>query len=89
MSRIIEKPWGTEEIIHDSNWRVKLIVVKEGHRTSLQKHKEKYEMFFYEDGRTEEIPPGKIHRLCGPIKVLEVARGNDLDIVRLEDDYDR
>ena len=39
-------------------------------------------------GRVKHIPSKEVHRLEGPIEVLELARGSD-DVVRLEDDYGR
>ncbi len=84
------KPWGYEIILGEwGGWRVKMLVVKENCRTSKQYHREKDEYWFYSDGRVEHIPPGKVHRLEGSIEVLELVRGSDEDIVRLEDDYGR
>lgn len=83
------KPWGTEKVLHRGKWRVKKIVVTEGCRTSLQYHEKKFEVWFFEDGTMKIIPPMTIHRLVGPVAVIEVAHGDDEDIVRLEDDYGR
>lgn len=45
---------------------------------------------FGEDGCFQYIPPRHTHRLVEPVSVLEVSwDGDDDDIVRLEDDYDR
>jgi len=49
----------------------------------------KEEYWFYTDGRVKHIPPKEVHRLEGPIQILELVRGSDDDIVRLEDDYGR
>ena len=88
---IVDKPWGRERIILKwEGYTVKILEVDEGHRTSLQYHNKKNEMMYYEDGRVVFIPPGLPHRLVGPVKVLEVSwNGDDSDIVRLEDDYNR
>lgn len=83
------KPWGREKIIYRGKWFVKKIVVTEGCRTSLQYHKKKFEVWFFEDGTVKVIPPMAVHRLVGPITVIEVAYGDDQDVVRLEDDYGR
>ena len=88
--KFVKKPWGVEvHLLIWNEWRLKLLVVNEGHRTSLQYHEEKEEFWFYVDGKWEHMPPKKIHRLTRPISVLEIAKGEDTDIVRLEDDYDR
>ena len=89
--KMIEKPWGHEEILHkDDVYRVKKLVVNEGQRTSLQYHKKKHEVMFYPNGSFEYFKPYDKHRLEGPIEVLEVSwGGSDEDIVRLEDDYGR
>lgn len=84
-----DKPWGHEVHVGKFNgWRVKLLVVNDGHRTSLQYHREKLEYWFTEEG-LRFITPGEKHRLTGPAVVLEVAKGSDEDIVRVEDDYGR
>lgn len=41
--KIIEKPWGHEEILEVSNIVKKHLVVKRGHRLSLQYHERKFE----------------------------------------------
>lgn len=86
----IEKPWGHEEIITEINgWRIKKLVVEEGHRTSKQYHNEKFEIWFFIDGTYKLIRPNQLHRINGPCVVLEAAYGSDDDVVRVEDDYNR
>ena len=88
--KITQKPWGFEVNIFTWNqWRLKILHVKDGNRTSLQYHTEKEEFWFFNDGTWRHLSPKEIHRLNGPITVLEIARGKDSDIVRLEDDYQR
>jgi len=93
MERIIKTPWGLEELLFkssDVDWIVKRLVVKKGHRTSLQYHKRKNEFMFFKDGDWKYIPAGERHRLTGPVEVIEVSdAGYENDIVRLEDDYGR
>jgi mannose-6-phosphate isomerase-like protein (cupin superfamily) len=102
MIETIKKPWGEERILFDGTWRTKVIKVNKDHQTSLQYHKEKDEYWFYlwGDGKmysapfyksqgVVHVPPGTKHRLIGAIAVVEVAKGSDSDIVRIEDDYDR
>jgi hypothetical protein len=86
----VKKPWGVEvHLFKWKEWRLKLLVVNEGHRTSLQYHEKKEEFWFYMDGKWKHLPPKKIHRLAGSVTVLEISRGEDTDIIRLEDDYNR
>lgn len=86
----VDKPWGEELILCRWNgYLVKLLRVNEGARTSRQYHREKHEWWFYEDGGYREVLPGQVHRLTGPCEVLEVAYGDNGDVVRVEDDYGR
>jgi len=87
---VILKPWGKEEILVETPYyRIKRITVNAGARTSLQYHNQKVETLIYPDGRIEHIPPKKIHRIVGPVTIIEVSHGSDSDVVRIEDDYGR
>jgi mannose-6-phosphate isomerase len=84
------KPWGREEIVvKTENYVIKKIIVDTGCRLSLQYHNYKEETLIYPDGKIEHIPPKMIHRIDGPITIIEVSHGEDSDIVRLKDDYGR
>lgn len=86
----LEKPWGSEEILMKNEFFViKRIIVNSESRCSLHYHKNKIEIIIYKNGHVEEIPPTKIHRICGPAEVIEVSHGEENDIVRIEDDYGR
>jgi hypothetical protein len=86
----LAKPWGFEEIIIKNEFFIiKRIVINSGSRCSLHYHKNKIEIIIYNNGYIEEVPPNKVHRLCGPAEVIEVSHGEENDIVRIEDDYDR
>jgi len=88
--KVVRKPWGHEFILGNYlEWTIKILHVGEGKRTSLQYHERKVEVMFYIDGSFEVIAPRVIHRLVGPVDVLEVSMGSDEDVVRLEDDYGR
>lgn len=90
MGYIIPKNWGKEEIIEENeHYRIKIITVDSGCRTSLQYHDEKIETHIYLDGKIIHIPPKMVHRICGPATLIEVCHGVDEDIHRLEDDYGR
>jgi hypothetical protein len=85
-----ERPWGYFEVLEDNMYyKIKKIVVNDGHRTSLQYHNEKIETWIYKDGTMHTIKPGECHRLVGPIELLEVSHGLEEDIVRIKDDYGR
>lgn len=94
MGKKIDKPWGWEEIlITTPTYKVKLLHINAGCRTSLQRHNEKYETWISSDLSLCHIPAKEIHRLEAPVsqdlEVLEISHGNDSDIERLEDDYGR
>lgn len=76
----IEKPWGYEELlVKTDHYVVKILHVRDGHQTSLQKHVKKTETMYvlsgavalYSDGQIYtavdggfvHIPNGTIHRL--------------------------
>lgn len=59
-SEYVEKPWGSEHIIHTSYFIIKLINIKAGHRTSLQLHNIKTEVIYVISG------PGMIKRYETP-----------------------
>ena len=52
--KIIEKPWGKEEILQiNSKYMVKRLTMYKGHRCSLQYHLEKIETIFVLKGKLE------------------------------------
>ena len=57
LPRKTEKPWGFELLFaHTSKYAGKIIIVKKGHRLSLQYHQEKDEtMYFYEGKASMDI----------------------------------
>ena len=75
------------------DYRIKRIVVAAGHRTSKQFHNKKVETWLVNaNGRIvirNHIDKNVVHRLVGPIEVIDVSHGSDDDIVRLDDDYGR
>lgn len=92
LMHIVKKPWGHYEVLLEGpGWKVKHIVVKEGHRTSLQYHQYRGErMVFLQTGDSWYTPPMSHHRLL-PGEYVEVQLGtcDEDDIVRIEDDYRR
>ena len=50
--RRIDKPWGHEVLFaHTDRYAGKLLVIKKGHRLSLQYHQQKDEAFFVQSGK--------------------------------------
>ena len=90
----IDKPWGYEILLGEwRGWRVKILHITKGHRLSKQYHREKVEYMFNLDDETWEfIPPFKVHRPEAhedDCTIMELSKGSDEDIIRLEDDYGR
>lgn len=84
---IIKKSWGSEEIVvKTENYTVKRIIVNTIGKLSLHYHSNREETHIYPDGRIEHFPPKTIHRIEGPVTIIEVFHGEDSDIVRLKDD---
>lgn len=93
----IDRPWGRMWLLwHTTRLWVKIIRVDEGHRTSLQSHKDRAELHIRlnagtdNDFKVRKVPKYRMHRM-GPGLYLEIAWGcpNEEDIVRYADDYDR
>ncbi len=54
--RIVPKPWGEEWwLAHEEHYAAKILIVKKGHRLSLQYHARKHETQFVEMGRIRYI----------------------------------
>lgn len=48
---LIKKPWGSEEVIfNNKNYTLKRLVMKRGHRCSLQYHRKKHETIYVLSG---------------------------------------
>jgi len=94
------KPWGWEDLLIEcNNYRIKIIHVDKGCRTSLHYHKEKEETLWkihqvfrptvvFRAKNFVHIPPMKVHRLDEG-DWFEVSTGPDNDSVRIEDDFGR
>ena len=97
-NKIIEKPWGQEEVIEiNDKYMVKKLTMWAGHRCSLQYHNIKKETIYvlsdkyYRSGDTITIPPKYIHRMEGieDSVYLESSTPEMDDVVRVSDDYQR
>tara|TARA_B100000035_G_scaffold39302_1_gene29647 strand:+ start:45316 stop:45651 length:336 start_codon:yes stop_codon:yes gene_type:complete len=52
MSNLIEKPWGSEEILEINNsYVLKKLIMKKGHQCSLQYHEYKHETIYVVSGQ--------------------------------------
>ena len=63
-SRIIQKPWGQEELLeHNSRYVLKKLVMTAGHRCSLQYHEQKHETIFVLSGLLRVSFGTDVHKL--------------------------
>ena len=50
--KIVEKPWGEERwLAHTDRYAGKILILKKGHRLSLQYHEKKHEVQYVDSGR--------------------------------------
>lgn len=50
--KIVPKPWGEEHwLAHTDRYAAKLLIIRKGHRLSLQYHERKHEVQYVESGR--------------------------------------
>lgn len=89
-----ERPWGEYRILHDETARgfqIKRIVIRPGHRLSLQSHKHRSEIWTVVSGRGEVALDGK----AIPLEVgqtVKIAQGQkhrmsnpgDVDLIFIE-----
>lgn len=67
MGKIIEKPWGSEDVIEiNESYMLKKLFMKKGHRCSLQYHEHKKETIY--------VLTGQLRILCGESKDLLEAK---------------
>jgi mannose-6-phosphate isomerase len=54
--RVIDKPWGSEEIIEvNERYMMKRLIMRKGHRCSLQYHEKKRETIYVLSGRLKIV----------------------------------
>ena len=82
MVKIIEKPWGQEEILETNPfYTVKRLTMKDGHRCSLQYHEIKTETIYVLKGKlTIELDDDAIL----PLKKGQTCTINPYDVHRME-----
>ena len=90
--RIVPKPWGEEWwLAQTDRYAGKLLVIRKGHRFSLQYHRVKHETQFVWDGRIKlEIGPDAEHletRILGPGSVTPIPPGTYHRLEALEDSH--
>lgn len=79
-ARRVEKPWGHEEILVETDlYRLKILVIRAGEETSVQRHERKHESFYIDGGTADVligsevrtltkgqalvVPPGTVHQI--------------------------
>lgn len=71
MVRLVAKPWGEERwIAHTDRYAGKLLILKKGHRLSLQYHERKHEVQYVDSGRIRYTlgstdRPGDVREVIG------------------------
>ena len=87
--KIVNKPWGEERwLAHTDKYAGKIIIVKKGHRLSMQYHNVKHETQYIDAGRVmvEIEKEGKREvKILGPGEILEIPPGTKHRIEALED----
>ena len=91
-ARIVPKPWGEEWwFAQTDRYAGKILVIRKGHRFSLQYHRVKHETQFVWDGRIQlEIGPDPEHletRILGPGAVTPIPPGTYHRLQALEDSH--
>ena len=82
----VDKPWGWYETLHrGSDFTVKLLYIKEGHRISLQKHDQRSEMWTCVKGNPK-IEVGNITRFMKPQDSIVVPLGSKHRIQAIDGD---
>jgi mannose-6-phosphate isomerase-like protein (cupin superfamily) len=72
---VVHRPWGTYEVIDaGSNFQVKHIMVKPGHKLSLQMHRHRAEHWIVVEG-TAQVTCGERQSLLRPNETLYVPIG--------------
>ena len=96
--KIVPRPWGEEHwLACNERYAAKLLIIRKGHRLSLQYHVRKHETQYVESGRvrytldsreliagpgtTIDLPPGAVHRM----EALEDARIFEVSTPELDD----
>jgi len=90
--RIVPKPWGEEWwFAQTERYAGKVLVIRQGHRFSLQYHRVKHETQLVWDGRIKlEIGPDAEHletRILGPGAVTPIPPGTYHRLEALEDSH--
>ena len=88
--KIVEKPWGREIwVAHTDRYALKIIEVRQGHRSSLQYHRLKHEHLYVDSGRLQvewENDQGVMEKLVlGPGDVVENKPGRKHRVTPIED----
>ena len=87
---LIHRDWGTYEVLHDGDFKVKILTILPHKSTSVQKHALRNEHWIFVDSNKHQfVPKQEIHQLRNdsdkPIKVVEIQTGEYFG----EDDIER
>ena len=70
--KIVKKPWGEEHwLAHTDRYAMKILIVRQGHRLSLQYHERKMEHQYVESGRVRVT----LENAAGELEEFEVGPG--------------
>ena len=89
-SEIVNRSWGFYRVLHDDQFKVKILTVLPGKATSMQRHKHRNEHWITPaDNRYQFVPVGEWHKLENngdePVHVVEIQTGSYFG----EDDIER
>lgn len=89
-SELVSRQWGFYEVLHESDFKVKILTLNPGGKTSLQRHAKRNEHWvFPQTNEYQFIPVGETHQLVNqtdrPIRVVEIQTGSYFG----EDDIER
>ena len=74
-AKVISKPWGHEiAIANESGYGAKILMVKKGHRLSLQRHQQRDETWYVIWGHAI-ITAGDVTLHCGNSELVQIPRG--------------
>ena len=88
--RVVSRSWGSYEVLAEGkDYKIKLLTVEPGRKTSRQRHKLRNEHWIFPNNHHEFTPAGTWHQLRNdsgsPLRVIEVQTGDYFG----EDDIER
>jgi mannose-6-phosphate isomerase len=87
--KVVKKPWGEERwVAHNDKYAGKILIVRKGHRLSMQYHRVKHETQYVDAGRIRmemEIKGKRTVKILEPGDIIEIPPGTKHRIEALED----